>query len=71
MLGIIQEVKQYADYENMIAEWISRRLGVIPITSTQLWVAYDQNLDFFSNTEFGIVTNIFEGKVRVGYVGLG
>ena len=23
--GILQGVKQYADYENMIAEWISRR----------------------------------------------
>ena len=48
MLGIILGVKQYADYENMIAEWISRRLGVVPITSMPLWVAYHRNLDFFS-----------------------
>ena len=33
MLGIIQGDKQYADYENAIAEWISRRFGVVPITS--------------------------------------
>ena len=45
----------------MIAEWISRRLGVVPITSMPLWVAYDQNLDFFSYIELGIGSNIFEG----------
>ena len=33
MLGIILGVKQYADYENTIAELISRRLGGVPITS--------------------------------------
>ena len=61
MLGIIVGVKQYADYENMIAEWVSRRLGMVPITSIPLWVAYDQNLDFFTYIELGIVSNNFEG----------
>ena len=51
----------YADYENTIAELISRRLGVVPITSMLLWVAYDENLDFFSYVELGIVSNVFEG----------
>ena len=32
MLGIVLGVKQYAGYENMIAEWLCRRLGVVPIT---------------------------------------
>ena len=27
MLGIILGVKQYANYEHMIVEWISRRFG--------------------------------------------
>ena len=39
MLGIILGVKQYADYENMIAERISRRSGVVPIMLMPLWVA--------------------------------
>ena len=60
MFGIILGVKKYADYENMIAEWIPRRLGVCPITSMPLWVAYVQNLEFFSYIELGIVSNIFE-----------
>ena len=60
MLGIILGVKQYANYENMIAEWISRRLEVVPITSMPLCVAYDQNLDFFSYIKLGIVSNLFE-----------
>ena len=29
MLGIILGVKKFADYENMIAEWISRNLRVV------------------------------------------
>ena len=45
----------------MITEWISRRLGVVPITSMLLWVAYDENLDFFNYVELGIVSNVFEG----------
>ena len=57
----MQGVKQYADFENMIAERISRRLKVVPITSMPLWFAYDQNLDFFSYIELCIVSNIFEG----------
>ena len=60
MLGIIQEVKQYADYENMIAEWISRRLRVVLITLTTLWVACHRNLHFFSYIEFDIVSKVFE-----------
>ena len=60
-VGIILGVKQYADHENMIAEWISRRLGAVPLTSTPLRVAYDQNLDFFTYIELGIVSNNFEG----------
>ena len=31
-------IKQCADYENMIAEWISRRVEVVPITSMPLWI---------------------------------
>lgn len=61
MLGIVLGVKQYADYENMIAEWISGRLGVVPITSMPSWVAYDQNLDCFSYIDLAIVSHIFEG----------
>ena len=61
MLGIILGVKQYADYENTIAELISRRLGVVPITSMLLWVAYDENLDFFNYVELGMASNDFEG----------
>ena len=52
MLGIVLGVKEYADYEITITEWISRLLGVVPITSMPLWVAYDQNLDFSSYIEF-------------------
>ena len=61
MLGIILGVEKYADYESTIAKWISRRLGVVPITSMLLWVAYDENLDFFSYVELGMVSNDFEG----------
>ena len=61
MLGIVLGVSQYADYENMIAEWIYSVLGVLTITSMPLWVAYDQNLDFLSYIELDIVSNIFEG----------
>ena len=66
MLGIIQEVKQYADYENMGSEWISRRLGVVLITLMPLWVAHHRNLHFFSYIELGTVSNIFKGKVGFG-----
>ena len=48
-------------FTTMIAEWISRRLGVVPITSMPLWVAYDQNLEVFSYIELGIVSNVFVG----------
>ena len=61
MFGIIHGVKQYADYENMIAEWIYRRLGVVPITLLPLWVATHRNLAFFSYIELGIVSYIFKG----------
>ena len=61
MLGIILGVKQYADYENMIAEWISRRLGVVPITLIPSWVAYHRNLELFNYIELGIVSCIFKG----------
>ena len=63
VLGISLGVKQYADYENIIAEWISRRLGVVLITLTPLWVAYHRNLHFFSYIELGTVSYIFKGKV--------
>ena len=53
MLGIILGVKQYADYENIIAESISRRLGVVPISQCRYGLLYDQNLDFFSYIELG------------------
>ena len=62
MLGIILGDKQCADYENAIEQWISRRLGVVPITSMPLWVGYEQNLDFFRYIELGI----FEGEVGLG-----
>ena len=54
----------------MIADWITGLLRVVP-TSMLLWVAYDLNLDFFSYIELGIVSNIFEGYVRLGWVMLG
>ena len=71
MLGIIQEVKQYADYENTIAEWILRRLGVVLITLMPLWAAYHRNLHFFGYIELGTVSYIFKGKVGFGKVRLG
>ena len=61
ILGIILGLKEYAGYENMVAEWISRRLGVVLITSMPSWLAYDQNIDFSSFIELGIVSNVFKG----------
>ena len=60
MLGIILRLKQYADYENIIAEGIPRRLGVVPISQCRYGLLYDQNLDFFSYIEIRIVRNILE-----------
>ena len=48
MLGIILGVKQYADYEKMITEWIPRRLRVVLRTLVPFWVAYQRNLLFSS-----------------------
>ena len=62
---------QYADYENTIAEWILRRLGVVLITLMPLWVAYHRNLHFFGYIELGTVSYIFKGKVGFGKVRLG
>ena len=69
LLGISQGFEQYADYVNMIAEWISERLGVVPITSMSLWVAYDQNLDFFCYMSWA--SSVMSSKVRLGSVGYG
>ena len=60
MLGIVLGVIQYAGYENIIAEWICRRLGLVPITLIPLWVAYHRNLAFFSYMEVGVVSYIFK-----------
>ena len=60
-LGIILGFKQYADYENMIAQWISRRLGVVPVTLMPLRVAYHRNLEFFNYIGFGIASYILKG----------
>ena len=60
MLGIILVVQEYADYENVIAECISRRLGVVLIALMPLCGAYHRNLHYFSYIELGIVSNIFE-----------
>ena len=35
-----KELRVYADYEYLIAVWISQRLGVVPIESMPVRVAY-------------------------------
>ena len=47
----MQGVKRYADYETIIAESISRSLGVVPISQCRYRLLLDQNLDFFSYIE--------------------
>ena len=66
ILGIILGVKQYADYENTIAELISRRSGVVPITLTPLSFAYNQNLDF--PVILSLVSSEISSKVRLDWV---
>ena len=65
MLGTILGVKKYADYENMIADRISRHLGVIPITSMPLWVALSPKILPFSIILSG-VSSVMSTKVGLG-----
>ena len=55
--------------KNMIAECISRRLGVVLITLIPLLGAYHRNLHFFSYIE--MVSSVISSKVSSGYVWLG
>ena len=74
MLDIILGVKQYADYENMIGRWISRRLGVIPITSIPYGLLMTEILTFsvvWSWVSPVMSSEVSLGSVRLGWIGFG
>ena len=70
MLGIILGVKQYADSENMIAEWIPRRLGVFPITSMPVYGLLLTRFLTYS-VILSSVSLVISSKDRLGGVTLG